>query len=734
MTRWLCSRLQDAARAGLLMAVVAVAACAGPARAQLEARTKVTTTLDGQPVDLRPVVQDINAYLVPLDRAVAALTAGHATVSRDGRDYVIKADTGAVIRWHPLVHGQAVAEVATTDASGARHARTVALDDFPYQPKVAGQPPRTMVAIDALAELLGITLNEDEHGFALFRPEYWCRRVGITRASAIQGRTVKNLALTPEMGISPPSRVLLLWVRPPSRSWVQVYKFSDGAPKPMLATNARGLAVEHPHDGDTPAAWLAGPAAPTQVETEFTDWRRNEYGPYAAILTREKVEGDVVAAINAGKVADDAWSIVGLRQRVGRPAIDYALYRVRTADDPKTIVAKVAARYRMPVRILRALSGLHAGEVPRPGARLVYIQSLDEMAIASLTPNDYILGGMYEVRPGDTVASLAKRCGVSPASFLAANSAVNADEGVHPGDLVYLVHPKDRPKPATTPAVSFTPQVGTAQVRSGVSIPLRLTSSPGSPPTGVTVPAGATVSISGRASNGAALVTFAGGSGYAAPEQLQRLRVEPPTRLPDYSDTRYALNAPAVVQEAFRWLHVPRYQMGGTDIAHQIDCSHFVETVFRRAGQPVPEPPVHNQEQYGVIVHCKEGDAERGDRVLTFPATTSFDALKPGDRIIFQTRPEDVGGSGSHHTAIYVGRYGTMQHAIIHCNASARTVSVNDLYETGFLWRIYRFAVRGMERGAVAGCPAAGAGARRRAIAKPPAMPAAHGRPPAPRR
>jgi cell wall-associated NlpC family hydrolase len=135
--------------------------------------------------------------------------------------------------------------------------------------------------------------------------------------------------------------------------------------------------------------------------------------------------------------------------------------------------------------------------------------------------------------------------------------------------------------------------------------------------------------------------------------------------------------------------------MGGTNIQGQIDCSHYVEKVFQLANAPCPDPPVHHQERFGRVVHWRDAPVEDFGKVVQWISPPPLSSLQPGDRVIFQYPPQN-NDSDKHHTGIYIGRFGPMEHAVIHCNSTAGTVSIDEL--TGRLWSIYRYAVRGAQR------------------------------------
>lgn len=144
-------------------------------------------------------------------------------------------------------------------------------------------------------------------------------------------------------------------------------------------------------------------------------------------------------------------------------------------------------------------------------------------------------------------------------------------------------------------------------------------------------------------------------------------------------------------EEALKYLGTP-YVYGGNRLEEGVDTSHFVSAVLTRAGVECPPPPVMNQEQSGKIVHWKVGRAMRGDKRLTFKGPSpSLDALRIGDRLIFQSEP--LSGHSTRHTAIYIGAYGKWKHAIVHASRTSAGVRVDDLTSSP-LWRTYRYAVR----------------------------------------
>ena len=155
-----------------------------------------------------------------------------------------------------------------------------------------------------------------------------------------------------------------------------------------------------------------------------------------------------------------------------------------------------------------------------------------------------------------------------------------------------------------------------------------------------------------------------------------------------------------VIQEALKWQGAVTYLMGGNDLrpGGRIDAAHFVTTVFRRAGVPIPDPPVRNQEKYGEIVYWR-GQREEFGRVYNRSIGKPED-LRPGDRIIFQENPTNSNVRGNYHTGIYIGPYHdpvknvTYMHAFIHSGSFHNGVGIDDLFK-GYLRKKPMYVVRG---------------------------------------
>lgn len=155
-----------------------------------------------------------------------------------------------------------------------------------------------------------------------------------------------------------------------------------------------------------------------------------------------------------------------------------------------------------------------------------------------------------------------------------------------------------------------------------------------------------------------------------------------------------AMGRSKVVQIAVRYVGVPKYQWGGNDINKAIDNSHFVSQVFRMAGiTKGMQPPVHNQETAGTLVYVAKPKIERGGKVLTALQSRDLTDLRPGDRLIFHQKLDlNYSQVGSHHTGIYIGSYGPIKHAFVHCSSARGTVAIDDL--NGTYMRTLQYALR----------------------------------------
>ncbi len=664
--------------AALLLTLLLPAA----SQAQLRPLPHLAVLLDEQPVDIGPVFIELNNFRVPLERAVSVLTHGHATLD---------ATDPAFCR--VLVGGKSVIQLPTGDRSGSYAEIAPAQPGDPPRRVFMEAPPRRMaipggretllIGLESFAGLLGIGVDVDDAKIFLFTPDYWRNKLGLAPATA----ELPDLTLTPEMGISPPARTLLLWVRPPKPAFIQIYSLADGVPRPLFGVNAFGAEITHPRPTDKPAPRSGGPRAPVRAETSFYGSLGKTYGAYAALVSRVKpAEGDTLDAIRSGEIKPADWCVVGLRQHVIPSPIRFESVPLKEGQR----LQDLAAALRLPLSLLRTLNGLHTDDPLPAGSPVVVIAGLREDAGAP-KPAGYEVTGLYAVQPGETMETLAQRCKVTTTQFLAANSALPRGAELEPGEVVYLLRPLVSPvlPPPRQGPMSIQPLQAIGKARAALEI--RQHTGAGAPLL-ASLPKNALVLVLGRV-NGSDLLRVSAGdtTGYAKASllELATFPTHPPSNPP-------LQGGEMVAREGLKYIGTP-YSWGGSDLVRGIDCSHFVAAVYARVHKPVPSPPVHNMENFGALVHWKQGPAEINGRAISMGPPPGLDALRPGDRIIFQNNPFRL-YDGNHHTGIYVGRlrdprFGAMEHAVVHA-CSSRGVTVSDL-PNSYLWRLYRYAVRG---------------------------------------
>lgn len=667
----------------------------------------MTVYLDDAPVDIGPVVQSGDSVLIPVGKAVRALTYGEATGGADtDKPYVISAGG------KPLLRLDADGKGGSAEIVGQSK---IPLDDAPETvANVGGAPKLLMMEVHALAGLLGISTDIEGRKIFFYTPQFWAKRAGI-KPELVKGHLTTNRLLQPVFGVSPPARSLLLWVRPSQPAFVQVYGVTETkeAPRPFFGVNSFDEEVTQPDPtNDKARARAAQPDQPIRADTLFYTLpsaptnATSRYASYVAVTLRKDIGAkDPVAAINAGEVGPDDWSVVGLRQAIAFAIIRYDLYTVAAGE---TLEA-VAQKFKMSAELLRNLNGLRAADRFAEGTKVVVLGGLSEGAAKVAQPS-YSVEGYYEAHKGDTIASLSKKWGVSEDDFLLANSFLPF--GVEPEEgeiLVRIVSAKkagSNTATRTNVAPSVTPTSGKAAITTRATA-LFAASGPQAASKGqLAANTPVTVLFLGPDKQ-RYLVSAADQQGWVAVKDVadptakvvaQAPRPAPAPNAPPVvrpAVTAAPPGSPAIVTEAVKWVGVPRYQMGGNELGRAIDCSHFVASVFARLGIRI-EAPVHDQETRGTIVHWHGGPLEEYDRVLMLGLGPSLSSLRPGDRIIMQVDPTNFARQGNHHTGIYIGRYGNMAHAVIHCNSSRNTVSIDDL--TTRLWRIYRYAVRGTQK------------------------------------
>jgi cell wall-associated NlpC family hydrolase len=664
----------------------------------------LSVELNGKAAELKPVMLELNEYMVPIKEGIAVLSEGRAELGVElKKAYTIKAN-GEIIARIP-VEG-AGKETLIYAPGSTTPIRKLAMEDYPHEVNHKGKPT-TMVDLDLLAACLGLTVDIDGKRLALFTPEYWCTKIGI-KGEAAKDRLIKNMALLPDFGISPPAKTLLVWIRPPVESFVQAYRVTDDANTPMLGVNRLDDDVDLLAPNDRPKVRAADFDAPARVETYNYGTEVGKVQTYVALVLKKDIGmEDPIAAINGGAIPDSDWAIIGIRQRVGRMPILFENREVQTGDD----IGVFADRNKTTASLVRTINGLRPGERLRPKTKLTVMMGIDEKAIASLQSAPYTITGLYEVQPGETVKKLAEEWGVKEEEILSANATITPGAEPEPGDLINVITPKD-----TAPGSQQSPQtqalvakneaitfMGTARTTSAVV--LRQTSSPSSAAVGNAKPD-----------------MFVELVGYMPAQKMYRIRIDgavgyvPESSLKIRSGGGASViaaninpNQNPVANEALKYIGTP-YVWGGNGLTTGIDCSHFVAQVYQRIGWPVPPAPVTQQETIGSIVHYKAGPARRGGQNIFLPnqviargASPDLRVLKPGDRIIFQRGNTDA--SGTRHTAIYIGRvpdnwkqrFGDIPWAFVHASSS-RGVTVSSLTQK-YYWGLYRFSVRSVRTG-----------------------------------
>lgn len=708
---------------------------------------------DGKPITLGTARQDAVDIVVPLMEATTALTGGQGKLSsvRPGASSAQIAFAGAAI---PVP----IENPDGPDAAG--DSRTP--DPAFWATLKPGQPSVLLINLYSLTALLGVTVVKNGANVYLTTPAGWCHALGLPDKADAARRAVA--ALRPELGVSPPAKTVLLWARPPQPGcFVQLYSlgFSKAGlfpaqkpPQPLLGRNNLGKLTTFPRKGQSkPESWSAGPDEPVRFEAEFyqnepaladslgEDGKNADFADYALVTTTQTpASGDVLTDIRNGAIPAGAWSVVGVRQRVGRAFVLYDTVFVQPGDTP----ASLANAHGMIVPQLLSLNGLRRGDKLPEGSPIRIVKTMDAASLAALRkieelpepsldpqpipapPNN---GGLqmvnytpYTVADGETLTEIAKKTNVRLSDLRRVNNLAPGEEP-EGGDILNLPPPRPKKaaptmpdKPPYKPKFDWKSPADPNAVFVVESALRKLMDSP----IIKRFPAGVKVHIyqqeriqkisvvgiyyQGMEYSGYVRTRDLGkDNGNTAPPPAQYTPrpggppIPPAAPRPAFSP-QFALQpgspqGQAIVREALRWVGVPRYAWGGNEIGRGIDCSHFVATVFARVGVPCPSPPVHTMETYGDLVDWKGGVAEDQGKLRVFPPSPNGAYLRPGDRVIFQVAPSSR-REGNHHIGIYVGRYGNIAHAVIHCNSRYNTVSVNDI---STLMGIYRFSVRGFK-------------------------------------
>jgi LysM repeat protein len=115
----------------------------------------------------------------------------------------------------------------------------------------------------------------------------------------------------------------------------------------------------------------------------------------------------------------------------------------------------------------------HANRLPVLAAVLAAVTLLGAEALAAQSP----CGGHHTIRDGDTLVAIAARCGVTVPALLAANPAVRGDGDLAVGGALRVPDPRDRqPTPQQACGAFYTIQAGDTLAgiarKCGITVPL----------------------------------------------------------------------------------------------------------------------------------------------------------------------------------------------------------------------------------------------------------------------
>ncbi len=658
--------------------------------AAIDVLPRMKVMLDESPVNVGAVGGTMDRFYGDAERLLKVLAPGTTIDPKGNRLRILKG--GKV--WIEIPRdapGPVSTEALIYSPPGAITPAKARYDDLAMEDRDLG----TAVNIDYFAALFDVTVDVQGETIQLYTPKFWLKRLGVDEAWVGSYQNAPNLV--EDFGITPPAKTLRLWVRPTRAAFVQIYRVAGGElPRPMFGVDVVTGQPKQFTMGDVPAPVKASPTDEARAETTFFDKAVGSVGLYAAVVSTRSVP-DPRKAILDGTLKPGEFAVVGLRQTVAEVPLSFGEAKVNAGET----WLKLEERLKTSAELLRAINGYLSAEAPKAGAKLTFIEGSREVADSGST---YTELGWYGVQTRDTLAKLAADWVVKESDILAANPSLNGGEP-NPGDLIVRIAPKVPVNPVNPPQPGrFIDQIMRLARTARPLTEARLDGPAGNP-----LPEGTKVNALQEVEPGLIQALVGDEEVYfrkddlilpsrpETPEPSQPMPSSPepvpiaPAQLGTLSGSR------ALVHNAFRFIGTP-YRWGGSSLRGGIDCSHFVQEIFRytKFAKP-PSAPVISQEQVGQVVHRKPGSATIWRGMRSYNASNVPDkltALRIGDRFIHQKTPGKA-ISGHRHTGIYVGRVRyrgrVYNNAVVH-SAGSKGITVDEI--TGGLWKSYRYSVR----------------------------------------
>lgn len=626
----------------------------------LRALPKLSVTIDGVDRTLGMAVQDNDGIHVPMQTAIKAVTNNKAEVSLEkGNDLNVawSSNKAVLAQFDSIKNPDRTSSVLLTDPVTSSVRRTEPVFDLPYILKEADS--KTYIDVDVLSSMFGVSYFARGARIEFVTPTEWAKRIGVDPAIA-DGNPWQPPIYVPDFGVSPPGKVVFLWFQPQKDCYVQIYRLSEGPPEPVLAVNPL-TGEERPSFGDLfPHRWHVARNQPVRVETEALDDLVGDAFEYVAVMSdRDPGETDMVEAINSGLIKKGEWSSYGLRQQATPERVVFSY--VNSGNSVQTLVEFSEAHNQVP-DIVEDLNG------PFPNNRIpknTNLIVLDRVR-PSQEATDYVVGESdYQVQLGQTFEEIAKKWGVTLDDLLEANDLPPGSEAIA-GELLTAIKP--RPRPAKDELAKHR-LIGTGFILAKAP----LYSKPGDEKALIdsltATPEDSPINVY-EGDSDYFFVVVEGQMGYVEQSHVSlRKGTSPNSRPADMSE------AERIRSEAQRYLGLP-YVWGGNSLKTGVDCSHYVNLVFKRLGyKNVPSAPVFNQENYGDYVYWKKGNARAGGVTIYFPSEGKLENLRVGDRFITQ-RKNRGDAVGSRHTGIYYGpavvKGSKVSRAVIHAGGGSR--------------------------------------------------------------